>query len=192
MKKQTKLTPLTTAITVAALTLFFTAPGTLRAGNPTPADLDGDGIPNIVDPDVDNDGIPNGLDRNVDGGKAKSGPFAGTHIGDHLRNTNPLELDIDGDGLNDDALDEEDIDGDGLNDDASDELDIDGDQRPDDRSRSSLRITFFTNIGINESGACTTCARMRDCAGNAPIHIAIRAAVRAPERAVAITVLSSR
>ena len=42
-----------------------------------PADIDGDGIPNIVDPDVDNDGIPNALDRNVDGGVAKAGPFRG-------------------------------------------------------------------------------------------------------------------
>ena len=44
--------------------------GEVRGGAP---DLDGDGIPNIVDPDIDGDGIPNALDKNVDGGIARSG-----------------------------------------------------------------------------------------------------------------------
>jgi hypothetical protein len=110
-------------------------------------DLDGDGIPNIVDPDVDNDGLPNSIDPNVDGGIAKSGPFAGKHIGDHLENDNPAEIDIDGDELRDDSLGEldidgdsdwdndlaeTDIDGDGRSDDSPTELDIDGDGRKDD------------------------------------------------------------
>jgi hypothetical protein len=30
-------------------------------------DVDGDGIPNNVDPDIDGDGIPNGLDPDIDG-----------------------------------------------------------------------------------------------------------------------------
>lgn len=98
------------------------------------ADLDGDGIPNIVDPDIDNDGIPNGLDRNADGGIAKSGPYAGTYIGDHQDNDSPSEEDIDADGLADDSLAEKDTDGDGkLNDDATED-DIDGDGRADDSS----------------------------------------------------------
>lgn len=91
------------------------------------ADLDGDGVPNIVDPDVDNDGIANALDHNIDGGIAKDGPYAGQFIGDHSDNDNPSELDIDEDGLADDSLAENDIDGDGKNDLTDD--DIDGDSR---------------------------------------------------------------
>lgn len=90
-------------------------------------DLDGDGIPNIVDPDIDNDGIPNIFDKNVDGGIARNGPYAGTYIGDHIDNDNPAEDDIDDDGLADDSLGEKDIDGDGKLD--SDDDDIDGDGR---------------------------------------------------------------
>lgn len=115
---------------IAALSLLLAgAPAHAAA---TAADLDGDGIPNVVDPDVDNDGIPNGLDRNVDGGVAKSGPKRGRYVGDRLRNSAPTERDIDADGLTDDSLSEEDIDGDGLQDDAANELDIDGDGLPDD------------------------------------------------------------
>ncbi|MEO8617390.1 MAG: hypothetical protein ABI600_19820 [Luteolibacter sp.] len=95
-------------------------------------DLDGDGIPNIVDPDIDNDGIPNALDRNIDGGIARSGPYKDTYIGDHTDNDSPSEEDIDDDGLADDSLAEKDIDGDGkLNTDASED-DIDGDGKADD------------------------------------------------------------
>jgi hypothetical protein len=97
-------------------------------------DLDGDGIPNVVDPDIDNDGIPNALDKNIDGGVAKAGPNAGRHIGDHLDNDSPAERDIDGDGLPDDSLGEKDIDGDGKLDDDDLETDIDGDRRGDDSS----------------------------------------------------------
>lgn len=95
-------------------------------------DLDGDGVPNIVDPDVDNDGIPNALDRNIDGGIAKTGPYAGQYIGDHIENENPAEDDIDDDGLADDSLAETDVDGDGRLDDSDLEDDIDGDGRKDD------------------------------------------------------------
>ena len=95
-------------------------------------DLDGDGIPDVVDPDIDNDGIPNALDDNIDGGIAKTGPFAGKYIGDHIKNDDPSEEDIDNDGLADDSLAEKDIDGDGKLDDDPAEKDIDGDGRPDD------------------------------------------------------------
>lgn len=101
------------------------------AGTKAP-DLDGDGIPNIVDPDVDADGIPNALDKNIDGGIAKSGPYRGKYIGDHLDNDNPAEKDIDGDGQADSSLAERDVDGDGKLDDDSLEKDIDGDGRADD------------------------------------------------------------
>ncbi len=116
------------------LTIFALALSALPASAATPSasDIDGDGIPNIVDPDVDGDGIPNGLDKNVDGGIAKSGPRRGKFVGDRLNNNAPGEKDIDGDGLNDDALAEKDIDGDGLKDDAAAELDIDGDGLKDD------------------------------------------------------------
>lgn len=92
-------------------------------------DLDGDGVPNSSDPDIDNDGKSNGKDSNVDGGIAKSGPFAGSYIGDSLLNDDPTELDIDDDGLDDDSLVESDIDGDGLDDDSEDEKDIDCDRK---------------------------------------------------------------
>jgi hypothetical protein len=46
-----------------ALAFHFLFPLSGRAVIWSPDDIDGDGIPNIVDPDVDNDGIPNGLDR---------------------------------------------------------------------------------------------------------------------------------
>lgn len=92
-------------------------------------DLDGDGIPNIVDPDIDNDGLPNAFDKNIDGGIAKSGPYAGQYIGDNIDNDNPSEEDMDDDGLADDSLGENDIDGDGKNDDDPTETDIDGDGR---------------------------------------------------------------
>jgi hypothetical protein len=126
------LTPLSTFRTGAALAvlaLLLQVP--LHAAGTAP-DLDGDGIPNIVDPDIDNDGIPNALDDNIDGGWARSGPFAGKYLGDHLDNANPAEKDIDGDELSDGSLAERDIDGDGKADDASSELDIDGDGREDD------------------------------------------------------------
>lgn len=95
-------------------------------------DLDGDGVPNIVDPDIDGDGIPNALDDNIDGGIARSGPYAGQYIGDHVNNDNPAEKDMDADGQSDDSLGETDIDGDGKPDDSALENDIDGDRRPDD------------------------------------------------------------
>ena len=115
---------------LAVLVLVF-ACGDVRAATSAP-DLDGDGIPNIVDPDVDNDGLPNATDRNIDGGIAKTGPYAGQYIGDHIENENPAEKDIDDDGLADDSLAEKDIDGDGKLDDDAIEDDIDGDNRKDD------------------------------------------------------------
>ena len=93
-------------------------------------DLDGDGIPNIVDPDIDNDGLVNAFDENVDGGIAKSGPYAGQYLGDHETNDSPSEKDIDDDGLADDSLGENDIDGDQTSD--SSDSDIDGDGRKND------------------------------------------------------------
>ena len=100
-------------------------------------DLDGDGIPNIVDPDIDNDGIPNIVDSNVDGGIAIVGPYAGQYLGDHIDNDNPTEEDMDDDGLADVSLAEKDIDGDSKNDDDSTETDIDGDGIADGRCARS-------------------------------------------------------
>ncbi len=116
------------ATAATLLVLCFGAPA-MSAG--VAPDLDGDGIPNIVDPDIDNDGIPNALDDNVDGGICKYGPFAGKYIGDHVNNDSPAEKDIDDDGQDDDSLAESDIDGDGKRDDDALELDIDGDRRLD-------------------------------------------------------------
>ena len=110
---------------IAGIVLVL-VPGSLRAEAP---DLDGDGVPNIVDPDVDGDGLPNAFDRNVDGGIALTGPYAGQYIGDHLDNDHPAEKDIDGDSLPDDSLGETDIDGDGFADTDPQEHDTDGDGR---------------------------------------------------------------
>lgn len=104
---------------------------TQARANGTAPDLDGDGVPNIVDPDVDGDGIPNALDENVDGGIAKTGPYAGQYVGDHVNNDNPAEKDIDDDGLADDSLGETDTDGDAKTDDDPQEADTDGDGRDD-------------------------------------------------------------
>lgn len=102
-------------------------------------DLDGDAVPNIVDPDIDGDGIPNIIDRNVDGGIALTGPYAGQYLGDHVDNDNPTEEDIDDDGLADHSLAEKDIDGDSKNDDDPTEIDTDGDGRNND-SASDIDI----------------------------------------------------
>jgi hypothetical protein len=106
--------------------------GTLSATATQAPDLDADGVPNIVDPDIDNDGIPNALDDNIDGGIARSGPFTGQYLGDHINNDNPAEKDIDDDGMADDSLGETDIDADSKTDDQLSETDIDGDRRADD------------------------------------------------------------
>ena len=100
-------------------------------------DLDRDGIPNISDTDVDNDGILNGSDSNIDGGVAKSGPLKGQYIGDRIANDNAAELDMDADGLLDNAANESDIDGDRLADNSKLELDIDADGRPDTATNES-------------------------------------------------------
>ena len=121
----------------AALAALLTLSVSVNNGYAAGRDLDGDGIPNIVDPDIDNDGIPNALDRNVDGGVAKTGPFSGQYIGDNLDNDNPAEKDIDDDGQKDDSLGEKDIDGDGKRNDDSLETDIDGDKRMDDNPSES-------------------------------------------------------
>jgi len=115
---------------IAALALGL-SPLHVRGATDAP-DLDGDGIPNIVDPDIDNDGIPNALDDNVDGGIAKSGPYTGQYLGDHVNNDNPAEKDIDSDGQADDSLGETDIDGDQMIDTDPLELDTDADRRADD------------------------------------------------------------
>ena len=122
-----KRTPLFFIAGLAMLQLALASVGKAA----TVRDLDGDGIPNLVDTDVDNDGIPNSRDRNVDGGIATSGPFKGKYIGDHLKNDDQTELDIDSDGLLDNSNSELDIDGDGKKDDASTETDIDGDGKLD-------------------------------------------------------------
>ena len=121
---------------ILALGLAVSATQSLKAqtaGN----DLDRDGISNISDTDVDNDGILNGSDSNIDGGVAKSGPLKGQYIGDRIANDNAAELDMDADGLLDNAANETDIDGDRLADNSKLELDIDADARPDTAANES-------------------------------------------------------
>lgn len=120
------------ARSLAALCSCLLAMASTGLSGPLPADTDGDGIPNSSDADIDNDKLPNATDRNVDGGLARSGPFAGSYVGDRLRNGDAREFDIDGDGLEDDDPAETDIDGDGLDDVDPREKDIDGDGKNDD------------------------------------------------------------
>jgi hypothetical protein len=115
----------------AVVTLALAATMSLGQAIASPKDLDGDGISNRLDPDVDGDGILNGADRNVDGGICRKGPRKGKFVGDHLKNDDSTEKDIDGDGLSDDSKSEFDIDGDGLKDDSPKERDIDGDGHSD-------------------------------------------------------------
>ena len=125
-----KIANLKIASLILALGLLVSTTSSLKAQTAV-NDLDRDGIPNISDTDVDNDGILNGSDSNIDGGVAKSGPLKGQYIGDRIANDNAAELDMDADGLLDNAANERDIDGDGLADNAALELDIDADGRAD-------------------------------------------------------------
>ena len=121
---------------ILALGLLVSTTSLLK-GQTAVNDLDRDGIPNISDTDVDNDGILNGSDSNIDGGLAKTGPLKGQYIGDRIANDNAAELDMDADGLLDNAANESDIDGDRLADNSKLELDIDADGRPDTAANES-------------------------------------------------------
>ena len=116
------------------------------------ADLDRDGTPNISDRDVDNDGILNRADRNIDGGTARSGPLRGRYIGDNLSNVSSQELDMDADGLADDAVLETDIDGDGLLDGERRETDIDSDGLADNAPNE----TDIDGDGLSDTAASET------------------------------------
>ncbi len=133
VKTKFKFRKLRSGITLMAFLSLMLAPMQVRADD----DLDGDGIPNVVDLDIDDDGLVNTIDDNMDGGIATTGPYAGQYIGDHVDDDSPAEDDMDDDGLDDDSLGETDIDGDGrLDDDGEDGLleddDIDGDGLADD------------------------------------------------------------
>ena len=125
-----KIANLKIALQILALGLLVSTTSSLKAQTAV-NDLDRDGISNISDTDVDNDGILNGSDSNIDGGVAKSGPLKSQYIGDRIANDNAAELDMDADGLLDNAANESDIDGDRLADNAALELDIDADGRAD-------------------------------------------------------------
>ncbi len=75
-----------------------------RERNPL-QDFDGDGLPTIIDPDADNDGLPDGW-RDADGnGHADPGEYEDKN-GDGVLDageTDPLDVDSDGDGLWDGA-----------------------------------------------------------------------------------------
>lgn len=155
----TTTTSSTTSNTPSSTTVLRPPVVTLSGKPPFPfpwqggrADTDRDGIPNTKDKDIDNDGLLNGSDPNVDGSvnsqlmlrvaaaleKAATttnpGSFARMlipHIGDLMLNSDPRELDIDGDSFVDTAVTELDIDGDFLRDTSLLETDIDGDGVPD-------------------------------------------------------------
>ena len=78
------------------------------SGGTFSADIDGDGIINVLDPDIDGDGIINTLDPDIDGDGFN----------------NDVDTDIDGDGVNNDR--DNDIDGDGVNNGADNDIDGDG------------------------------------------------------------------
>jgi hypothetical protein len=128
MKTKYEFRELRSGITLIAFLGLMLAPLPVRADG----DLDGDGIPNVVDLDIDGDGLVNTIDDNMDGGIATTGPYAGQYIGDHVDDDSPAEADMDDDGLDDDSLGETDIDGDTRDDNDSNEDDTDGDDRKDD------------------------------------------------------------
>lgn len=97
----------------------------------SPKDLDEDSISNRADRDVDGDGIPNRKDGNVDGGVCKEGALKGKYVGDKLRNDDPKEKDIDGDGISDRV--DDDIDGDAIRNGKDD--DCDGDRKGRSRDK---------------------------------------------------------
>ncbi len=101
----------------------------------SPGDLDEDKITNRLDRDVDGDGIPNGKDRNVDGGICRKGPLKGKFVGDHFKNIDPREKDIDDDGKSDKI--DDDIDGDGIRNGKDDDCDGDGKGRAKDKDDDS-------------------------------------------------------
>lgn len=111
---------------VALITVALATTMSLGQAVASTNDLDDDGISNLHDPDVDGDGTLNGDDRNVDGGICRKGPHKGKFVGDHLKNDDSAEKDIDGDGLPDDSKAEKDIDGDGKSDKTDDDIDGDG------------------------------------------------------------------
>jgi hypothetical protein len=156
----TSLISTTTTSNTPSSTTVFRAPVVPLPGKPPfpfpwqggRRDTDRDGIPNVKDKDIDNDGLLNGSDPNVDGSvnsqlmlrlvnaletattTTKPVSFARMlipHIGDLMLNSDPRELDIDGDGFIDTAVTELDIDGDFLRDTSLLETDIDGDGVPD-------------------------------------------------------------
>lgn len=115
--------------TIAAMALATTM--SLGQADASPKDLDADGISNRIDTDVDGDGLPNRADRNVDGGVCRKGRLKGTFVGDRLKNDDPREKDIDGDGRPDKT--DDDIDGDGKLNGSDDDCDGDGKGRSRDR-----------------------------------------------------------
>ena len=146
-----KITNLKLASQILALGLAVSTTQSLKAQTAV-NDLDRDGIPNISDTDVDNDGILNGSDSNIDGGVAKSGPLKGQYIGDRIANDNAAELDMDADGLLDNAANESDIDGDRLADNAALELDIDADGRAD----TAANETDIDGDGLSDNAVSET------------------------------------
>lgn len=103
----------------------------LGQASASPKDLDEDSISNRLDRDVDGDGIVNRKDRNIDGGVCEKGPLKGKFVGDKLRNDDPKEKDIDGDGIPDKK--DDDIDGDGVSNGKDDDCDGDGKGRARDK-----------------------------------------------------------
>jgi hypothetical protein len=146
-----KIINLKIASQILALGLAVSTAPSLKAQTAV-NDLDRDGISNISDTDVDNDGILNGSDSNIDGGVAKSGPLKGQYIGDRIANDNTAELDMDADGLLDNAANETDIDADALADNAAMELDIDADGRADTAANETdIDGDGITDISVNET-----------------------------------------
>ena len=114
----------------AFVALALASTMSLGQASASPRDIDGDGISNSSDADVDGDGRFNGSDRNVDGGICRKGRFKGKFVGDRLKNDDPREKDIDGDGRPDKS--DDDIDGDRLTNGKDDDCDGDGKGRSRD------------------------------------------------------------
>ncbi len=96
--------------------------------NTSSNDIDGDGIPNDIDPDIDGDGIPNNLDPDMDGDgipNDKDPDIDGDGIPNGEDPTpNGVNIDTDKDGKPNDE--DDDIDGDGIPNDKDPDVDGDG------------------------------------------------------------------
>ena len=151
--------------------MISNAPAKTDTKNPTPTDLDGDGVKNIDDNDLDGDGIINSKDSDIDNDgiiNTQDSDIDGDLI------INSSDIDIDGDGIiNSEDLD---IDSDGILNEL--DTDLDGDNTADDPETAHTKGTEGPqnddeDININGSSA-----------GQNGVVVVIDRSVKVPLRAI--------